>query len=68
MGMNNSICKGRSLKMAVISLGKITQLVATELKRITRCHLVCSPGKGNSSGTRQMQMTMLKYQMAERNM
>lgn len=54
MGMNNHMHKGRPLKMAVVSVGKITQLVATELKRSVRCHLACPPGKGNCSGTGQI--------------
>lgn len=43
MGMNNHMHKGRPLKMPVISVGKVTHLVATELKTSMRCHLLCPP-------------------------
>lgn len=58
-GVNNHMHKGRPLKTAVISVGDMTQLVATELKRIMRYHLACPPGRVNWSGTGQLQMLTL---------
>lgn len=60
MAMNNHMHKGRPLEIPVISVGKVTELVATELKRSMRCHLVCPPGQGNCSESGQIRMLMLK--------
>lgn len=40
MGMNNPMHKGMNWKMAVFSVGKMTQPIAIEPKRDTRGHLV----------------------------
>lgn len=58
-GVNNHMHKRRLLKMAVISVGKMTQVVATEPKRIMRSHHACLPGGLNWSGIGQIQMLIL---------
>lgn len=60
MGLSNHTRKGRPLKMAVISLSKMTQLVATEAERSTRCHLACPLGKANCSAPGQPRMLALE--------
>lgn len=58
-GVNNHMHRGRPLTMAVFSVSKMTQLVATELKRIMSGHLACPAGRVNWSGTGQIQILIL---------